>query len=89
MQTLRRLLLQLWEVFFPTRSLATRAEAMLPLTGSSPVPASRCLCDLPRSLRARRLSAVAAVAAVAAVGQSKNPSDPDDIAFCAWMYYLN
>lgn len=83
MQTLRRLLLQLWEVFFPTRSLATRTEAMLPLGGSSPVPASRCLCDLPRSLRARRLSAVAAV------GQSKNPSDPDDIAFCAWMYYLN
>ena len=80
MQTLRRLLLQLWEVLFPTRSLATRAEAMLPLTAGTAVPASRCLCDLPRSLRPRRLPAV---------GRSANPSDPDDIAFCAWMYYLN
>lgn len=89
MQTLTRLILQLWGLLFPTRAraaLAARGQASVTPESSSTRPSScrlvlrRSIGDLSRSPRARRSSAV---------GQSKNSSDPDDIAFCAWMYYLN
>ena len=89
MQTLTRLILHLWGVLFPTRARAARGQASMTPESASTRPSScrlvprRSIGDLsssPRSPRARRSSAV---------GQSKNSSDPDDIAFCAWMYYLN
>ncbi len=89
MQTLTRLILHLWGVLFPTRARAARGQAGMTPESASPRPSScrlvprRSIGDLSRSAsspRARRSSAV---------GQSKNSSDPDDIAFCAWMYYLN
>lgn len=89
MQTLTRLILLLWGVLFPTRARAASAArgqaSATPESASTRPPRCRLeprrsIGDISRSPRARRSSAV---------GQSKNSSDPDDIAFCAWMYYLN
>ncbi len=86
MQMLTRLILQLWGVLFPTRVGAARGQIGGTPEASAPRPSScrlvprRSIGDLSHAPRARRSSAV---------GRSKNPSDPDDIAFCAWMYYLN
>lgn len=95
MQTLTHLLQQLWGIFFhallrpgvrPERRLAQDGlrkksvesyldEAEIGLVAA--VPARRSLCDFPRSLRSRR-------AAVRGM-----QSDPADVSFCAWMYYLS
>jgi len=83
MQTLTRLLGRLWRVMFiPGHTPRThRPESAgsphfcSPEAGKNP---RRSLCDRPLSVRMRSITG------------SKSPAaDPDDIAFCAWMYYLN
>lgn len=87
MHTLTRLLRQFWGVLMyatlgPSRALRQKSVdlQLTGLAGGAAVPPCRSLCDLPRSLQARRTRW--------AVPGAK-PSDPPDIAFCAWMYYLN
>ena len=95
MHTLTHLLQQLWGIFFhallrpgvrPAHRLSLdglrkksvescQDEAAVGLVAI--VPARRSLCDFPRSLRSRR-----------APVRSK-PTDPADVSFCEWMYYLS